>query len=261
MDLDYQSDFLQNLVKKAGEILKKRFVSHRFTEKQIDSINFTTQVDLEIGNLLVSNLKLQFPGSSILMEETAPMSYSHLKNSDKLWIIDPVDGTTNFSRDNPNFGISVALSHKSKILLGVVYLPIYEKLFFARYDKNFAFLNGKRIKTSSISDLKKAIVACDWPWQLANRKKLLRLVRKLLVYVRQIRSLSSAVLNLTSLAEGKIDAYICSGIKPWDDAACALIIEKAGGLITQPDGKNWTPFETDILASNSILHEKLLSLF
>lgn len=261
MDIDYQSDFLQKLVKKAGQILKKRFVSHRFTERQINSVNFTTQVDLEIGNLLVSSLKSQFPGSSFLMEETAPTSYSHLENLDKLWIIDPIDGTTNFSRDNPNFGISVALLHKSKILLGVVYLPIYEKLFYARYDKNFAFLNGKRIKTSSISDLKKAIVGCDWPWQLANRKKLLRFVRKLLAHVRQIRSLSSAVVNLTSLAEGKIDAYICLGVQPWDDAACALIIEKAGGLITRPDGKNWTPFETDILASNRILHEKLLSLF
>jgi len=252
--------YLQDLVKEAGKILQKYFNTGFFTQKQKEGVDFTTQADSEVDKFLRDNLKKKYPVSNFLTEETAPSDYSSLSETENLWVIDPLDGTINFSRKHSNFAISVALMDKGKIKLGVVYVPIENKLYYAQSDKEGAYLNNEKIKVSSTSVLRETVVACDWAWGLNKRKNVIKWLDKLCPHVRQIKSMGSAASDLASLAAGKIDVYIHSGLKPWDVAAAGLIIKKAGGKITLPNSSEWSPFNPDILASNNILFKEVLKL-
>ena len=133
-------------------------------------------------------------------------------------------------------------------------------LYYADTEGNHAYLNGSPISVSLTKNLGEAVLACDWAWGLEKRLNVVTWLQKISTKVRQIKSMGSAVADLASLAEGRIDAYMHSGLKPWDVAAVGLIVEKAGGKITTPSGGKWNVFEPDILASNGIVHEQILQL-
>ena len=253
-------EFLVELVPQAGEKLRNFFVSQDFTQRRKEGVDFTTQADEEIDAFLRENIQKQFPNTNFLTEETAPEDYSSLKNVDNLWVIDPLDGTINFSRKNPHFAISVGLVDNGIPKLGVVQIPMTGDIYWAQTDLENAFLNGEPIQVSSTDDLRESVLACDWAWGLEKRLNVVRWLGSISTHVRQIKSMGSAIADLTSLAAGKIDVYIHSGLKPWDVAAPALIIEKAGGKITTPTDGSWDVFQPDILASNGILHERILDL-
>ncbi|OGD83383.1 hypothetical protein A2165_03530, partial [Candidatus Curtissbacteria bacterium RBG_13_40_7] len=195
-----------------------------------------------------------------LTEETAPEDYSSLRSADNLWVIDPLDGTINFSRKHPNFAISVALVNKGVLQLGVVHVPLTGDTYWAQADKEQAFVNGTPMQVSATEDMREVVLACDWAWGLEKRLNVVRWLGNISTHVRQIKSMGSAVSDLASLANGRIDGYIHSGLKPWDVAASALLIEKAGGKITTPAGGEWNVFNADMLATNGILHEPILKL-
>ena len=253
-------EYLTSLVFQAGEILRKYFKSGIFTQKSKGGVDFLTEADEEVDEFLLSNIKKNFPDANFLTEETAPKDYSHLKELNNLWIIDPLDGTINFSRKCPNFSISIGLVDKGVSTIGVVYVPMTKDLYYADTEGNHAYLNGSTISISLTKNLGEAVLACDWAWGLEKRLNVVTWLQKISTKVRQIKSMGSAVADLASLAEGRIDAYMHSGLKPWDVAASGLIIEKAGGKITTPSGGKWNVFEPDILASNGIVHEQILQL-
>lgn len=252
--------YITDLVLQAGEILRGYFTSGNFIFKSKGGVDFLTQADEEVDAFLRENIAKKYPKMNFLTEETAPKDYSHLKNTENLWVIDPLDGTVNFSRDNPHFAISVALVNKGVPILGVVYLPVENLLFWAQEDQKEAYLNGSPIKASPTDDLTETVLVCDWGWILKKRLIVVSWLGKISTQVRQIKSMGSAVADLASLAAGKIDIYIHSDLKPWDVAASTLFIEKAGGRITTPAGKKWNVFNTEMLASNGLLHEKILAL-
>lgn len=252
--------FVTDLVLEAGEILKKYFNSGEFTSKSKGGVDVITQADVEIDKFLREKLQKQFPESSLLTEETAPKDYLSLKDTDNLWIIDPIDGTVNFARGNPHFAISVGLADKGVSKLGVVYLPLENELYWALTDQKEAFLNGKPLRVSSTENLKETVFGCDWGWQPSERSELFESLRKIILHVRQIKCANSAVAEPATLANGKMDAYLIFGIKPWDIAASSLFIEKAGGKITTPKGEKWDIFNPNMLATNGILHQKMLDL-
>lgn len=252
--------YLVNLVPQAGETLKNYFVSRNFTSRRKEGVDFTTQADEEVDEFLRENIRKHYPQTSFLTEETAPDDYSSLNSAENLWVIDPLDGTINFSRKNPHFAISVALVDKGKPKLGVVYVPMTGDLYYAQKDREGAFLNNQPIQISETDNFREAIVACDWAYDFDKRKDVIRWLKNISSHVRQIKSMGSAVADLASLASGKIDAYMHSGLKPWDVAASTLLIEKAGGQITTPTGTKWDIFNPDILASNGKLHSPLLAL-
>lgn len=134
------------------------------------------------------------------------------------------------------------------------------KLYYAQKDLEKAYLNKKPIKVSATYDLKETVFVCDWGWILEQRLTVVKWLEKICTNVRQIKSMGSAVFDLASVADGNIDIYLHSGLKPWDSAASALLIEKAGGKITTPQGWEWNIFNPQMLASNGILHEKILKL-
>jgi len=254
VDLIEARKYLVNLVSKAGEILRKYFESGAFTSRQKEGVDFTTQADTQTDQFLRDNLCKKYPQTKFLTEETAPKNYSDLKDVNALWVIDPLDGTINFSRKHPNFAISVALVDKGISKLAVVYVPMTKETYWTQENLEGAYLNDKKIHVSPTNDLKKASIGCDWAWGLENRKNVVKWLDKISQDVRQIKSMGSAVADLVSLANGQIDGYMHSGVKPWDVAASTLLIEKAGGKITTPTGARWDVFNPDILATNGILH-------
>lgn len=260
IDLIKAKEYLLKLVSEAGEILKKYFASGKFSSTSKGGVDFLTQADKEVDTFLLESLKKQFPLSSILTEETSTDDYSSLKEKNNLWIIDPLDGTVNFSRHNPHFAISIGLVNKGIPQLGVAYLPIEDKLYWAEINQSKAFLNGKPIKVSLTNNLKETVFCCDWGWNLKTRLTLVNWLGKVNDSVRQIKCMGSAVADLASLADGSIDAYLHSGLKPWDTAASSLFIEKAGGKISTPTGAKWNVFEPEMLATNGILHNAIMDL-
>lgn len=260
INLDETREYIIKLVLQAGDILKGYFVSGKFTSESKGGVDFLTQADKEVDTFLLESIKKQYPGALILTEETALEDYSALKDADNVWIIDPLDGTVNFSRHHSHFAISIGLVSRGLSQLGVAYAPLEDKLYWAQADQDEAFLNGEPIKVSTTSDLKEAVFVCDWGWKLSTRIETVKWLKKANTYVRQIKCMGSAVADLASLADGGIDSYIHSGLKPWDIAASSLLIEKAGGKITTPDGGDWNVFEPEMLATNKILHKKVLDL-
>lgn len=260
INLDEAREYLLQLASQAGEIIKKYFLSGQFTSKSKGGVDVITQADEEVDRFLLESIRRRYPQDEILTEETAPKDYSALKEAENVWIIDPLDGTVNFSRHHPHFAISVGLINKGVPQLGVVYLPIEDKLYWAQADRNEVFLNGKPIKVSSTSSLKETVFGCDWGWNLKTRLTLVKWLEKINTFVRQIKCMGSAVADLASLADGSIDIYLHSGLKPWDVAASSLFIEKAGGKITTPTGGKWDVFNPEMLATNGILHDKILGL-
>ena len=260
IDLTEARKFLVELIPQAGEILKKHFTSQDYTQRKKEGVDFTTQADEEVDLFLRESIGARFSQAQFLTEETAPEDYSSLKDVDGLWVIDPLDGTINFSRKHPNFGISIAYVDKGISKLGIVHIPMTGDTYWAQKDQDGANLNGEPIQVSTTDDLGVSTIACDWAWGLEKRLNVVRWLGNLSTHVRQIKSMGSAVSDLASLANGRIDGYIHSGLKPWDVAASALLIEKAGGRITTPSGGGWDVFQPDILASNGILHDRILDL-
>lgn len=260
LDLTEAQKFLTDLISRAGEMLRRYFSSRNFTSRQKEGVDFTTQADEEVDAFLREHISKAYPQTNFLTEETAPADYSSLRDTENLWVIDPLDGTINFSRKHPNFAISVALVDKGLPRIGVVHVPMTNDLYWAQEDQEGTFLNGERIYVSPTTDMREAVIACDWAWGLEKRLNVVRWLGNISTHVRQIKSMGSSVSDLASLAGGRIDAYIHSGLKPWDVAASALLIEKAGGRITSPAGEKWDVFHSDILASNGVLHDRILKL-
>lgn len=248
------------LAREAGEIAKRHFRTGNFTTQSKGGSDFLTQADSEVDTFLKDRLRRAFPDSQILTEETAPQDYSGLENAESLWIVDPIDGTTNFSRNDEHFAISIALVEKAKAKVGVVYLPVENKLYKAQIDKDNAYCNDQKIHVSDTAALETASVGYDWAWSMESREQMHAFVSKFMTKVRQPRALGSAASDLSLLAEGNIDVYINSGLKPWDIAAASLIIEKAGGILTTPHGEPFNVFKSDLVASNTILHHHFLEL-
>ncbi len=260
IDLNEAREYSLKLAAQAGDILKQYFTSGKFTSRSKGGVDVLTQADLEVEAFLKENLQQQYPTLPILGEEASPKDYSSFKELDNLWIIDPLDGTVNFSRGNANFAISIGLVDQGIPKLGVIYAPITNDLYWAQAEKKEAFLNGKPIHVSTTKDLNETVLACDWGWVLEQRLDVVRWLGNIATHVRQIKCMGSAVADLASLARGRIDIYLHSGLKPWDVAASSLLIEKAGGKVTTPAGDKWDVFQSEMLASNNILHSKILEL-
>ena len=254
--------FLTKTIREAGEILKRHFANPQYTITEKSGVDFTTQADTETDAFIRRVILREYPDAALLTEETAPdnQNYSDLGKAKQLFIVDPLDGTTNFKHGVPHFAISIAEVVYGEVVTAIIYKPISDELFMATKDQEGATKNGKPIKVSATQALREAVIACDWPWDLGKRHFIPEWLSKLHPKVRQIKIMGSAVSDLASLASGTIDVYIHAYLKPWDVAGASLIVEKAGGKITTSTGEKWDIFKPDILASNKVLHDEILEL-
>ncbi len=260
IDLNEARKYLLYLLPKAGEILSKHFRSSKIVSKDKDEIDVVSEADEKTDEFLRKNIGEKFSQTKFLTEETAPDNYLELINAKNLWVIDPLDGTANFLKGNTNFAIAIALVDKGISRLGFVYAPADKKLYWAQEDLPFAFLNNQKIKASKVDDLKKASVGCDFGHEPRGRINVHSWLGKILPVTRAIKTMGCAALDLSRVADGELDGYFHSGLKPWDVAASSLLIKKAGGKITVPDGSGWNVFNPDILATNGLVHDQILNL-
>lgn len=214
-----------------------------------------TEVDLKSEKIIISVIKKKFPKHNIIGEESGVEN----NDSEHTWIIDPIDGTTNYSQGIPFFCVSIGLAKNDEVILGVIYDPLRNEMFFAEKGKG-AFLNNKKIRASNKENVSDAILIFGTPSASKVSVRALHQTAQLFPYVRGIRNTGSAALNLCSVACGRLDIYVTKFINLWDVAAGYLIVKEAGGRVTDLKGKPWVINKKQILATNKKLHNKFLKL-
>ena len=218
--------------------------------------DWVTEADLESQRVITNLIRQRHPDHGFLPEEKDAALPT---TGAAIWIIDPVDGTSNFSRQAPLFSISIAAVFEEQVVVGVVYDPIREEMFSAATGAG-SFLNGKRVRTSEVQEPIRSIVAFDLGHTPSSRLLSFQIMERFARDVHTLRILGSAALALSWVAAGRLDAYMNLGLKPWDLAAAALLIKEAGGSLTDLEGRAWKPTcpPGAYLATNGRLHDEML---
>lgn len=218
--------------------------------------DLVTEVDRASERAIVERIRRSFPDHDFLLEE----SPFRPKGSYFLWIVDPLDGTTNYTHGLPHFCASIALEHRGRPVLGVVFDPVRKELFTALRGGG-AFLNGRRIRVSRETRLIRSVLATGFPKNIRTvRDKNLRRFARALMQARGIRRSGSAALDLCYLAAGRIDGYWVLNLAPWDSAAGILAAREAGAHITDLEGRPTRYGSRGIIATNGRIHAALLDL-
>ena len=215
--------------------------------------DLVTQADRRSEKLIVESLQKYFPDHAVAAEEGT------IKDSEAefRWHVDPLDGTTNFAHGYPCFCVSLALARKNELLLGVVYNPIYEELYTAARGEG-ATLNGKKISCSKISTLKNSLLCTGFPNHKRDANPNIHYYWDFTLKSHGVRRDGSAALDLACVAAGRFDGFWEFGLKPWDTAAGIVLVEEAGGTISDLDGNPYTLGGKSILASNGLIHPEML---
>lgn len=239
----------------AGSIVRKGFLA----EKTIEFKGFAdpvTQFDRASEEVAVSSLLRRFPSHSILTEE----NLSREADSGFRWIIDPLDGTVNFTHRIPFVSVSIALELEGAIAIGVIYNPILDELYTAIRGAG-AFLNKKPILVTREASIGKSMIATGFPYEREGR--IGELMKPMPVFLRDYqgyRRLGSATMDLAYLARGSFEGFYEENLKPWDTAAGVLLTEEAGGRVTDYYGKPYSVHSKTILATNGLIHEAMAEM-
>lgn len=243
------------IIKRAGKILMKYFQTDTKLTLMRGSVKeVTTKYDKIVDKFIIRELEKRFPKYNFLTEESGLID----RGSEYTWVVDSLDGTVNFAYGNPLFSICIALLKGGKPILGIIYAPALNELYFAQKGKG-AFLNNKRIKVTKISNLAKSYVyVCEGGDK--NRRRTVKIMAKIYPQVVDLRKLGSAGLECAWVAAGRAEGYTTTAIEPWDIAAGVILVEEAGGKMTTFQGKPWQPISSDLIFSNSKIHQKLINL-
>ncbi len=240
---------------KAGKILRENIGGTRQITYKGD-INLVTEMDMRSEREVVGTLRAAFPQHGIVAEEETDIR----NDSGFTWIIDPLDGTTNYAHGYPCFSVSIALEQEGTIMAGVVYDPMREELFSAQKGQG-AFLNGKKISVSAIDTLMKSLLATGFPYdRKVSVMNNMNYFHDLLMASQEVRRDGSAALDLCSVASGRFDGFWELKLKPWDVAAGSLIVTEAGGMVTDLSGKKFDLHAEEILASNGRIHRQMVEI-
>lgn len=254
MNNSTELSFAIDLAKQAGAIMKKNFSLGMKKEWKSDKTPLTV-TDLAINDLVVHALVKRYPDYSLITEEAG----HDKKDSEYTWICDPLDGTIPFSHSIPTFVFSLALAHNGNPIMGVVYDPILDRLYTAEKHKG-AFMNGNEIRVSKTSNLHKGLVIYDT--MKPNRVDLNLLLRESENHGVHFASLKSSIYSAMFVAIGEIPASIYGANKPWDSAAVKIIVDEAGGKVTDLAGKDQKYDEhiNGFIASNGVVHAQIVEL-
>lgn len=243
----------QNAVLKAGEVIREQWSQPKDIRHK-GRIDLVTQTDLQVEDLLKTELQAVLPAADFLAEESA----RDLTPGRLTWVIDPLDGTTNFAHSIPLVAVSVALWQQDRIEMGWIYLPILGEMFQASRGQG-AFCNDRPIHVSRQTDLEQALIATGFPYSVRERiDEIMPAFAAALSQTRGLRRMGSAAVDLAYTACGRFDGFYELGLKPWDTAAGWLLVEEAGGSVTQMDPREAYCLGADsILAGNGLIHEAL----
>lgn len=240
----------------AGRLIQAGFGGRHRTQPKRNAIDLVTQTDQQAEALIVSMLQQVFPSYGFLTEESPAATGA----TERYWLIDPLDGTTNYAHGYPLVAVSIALAWEDNIVLGVVYNPIADELFVAEKGQG-ATLNGRPIHVSNTASLANSLLASGFPYYAWERDDDNTTEWKhFLKRVVSLRSDGTAALDLCHVACGRLDGYWELDLDPWDMAAGSLIVQEAGGRVTDLSGNLFNPYGRSILASNGRLHQEMLEV-
>lgn len=251
--MDFKEVAIQ-AAKQAGKValaLSKGDIKYEM-KKRLDIL---AEADLQSEKTIIELIAKNFPDHSILSEEAG----ENLGKSDYLWVVDPIDGTINFSRRIKEYCISIALDKGGETILGVVYEPYSDRLYVAEKGKG-AFLNDQKMKASDETNPLNMLLATDNTSHSKLRIKNYQILVKVCNNFRHIRILGSGALHVARVATGSIDAYYHTHCHYWDYAAANLLLEESGGMVTDMAGNQFTKDSKDIFVSNGKAHNEILKL-
>ena len=248
-------EFAIDLARKAGEVLKHYSDREKFVQLK-GRANLVTAADKESEALIIDAIRQRYPDHAVLAEESGALSGSGPAAAK--WVIDPLDGTTNFAHQYPFYCVSIALEQEGVVTCGVVYDPVRDELFSGSAGLG-SFMNGKRLAVSDASKLADALLITGFPYNLRdNMDRLIGDFRAFLDESQGVRRGGSAALDLCYVALGRCDGFWESNLHPWDTAAGKVILEEAGGRITDFKGGPFSIYLKQILASNARLHDQMV---
>jgi len=248
---------LQQIAKEAGAIIKSGYLAKKeITHKGV--VDLVTEYDLKCEAFIIEQLKEHFSDYTLIGEE----SWGGGEKSEKAIYIDPIDGTTNFIHGIPHLAVSIGVYEKGIGLMGVVYNPILDEMFYAQKNGG-AYLNGRALQVSSQKSLQQSLIGTGFPYAKVNKgaeyEWVMQNLGALLPNIRDIRRLGAAALDLCYLAQGKIDGFYEVDLKPWDVAAGMIILAEAGGVYSSVNGEDYTFDSKTIVATNGKIHKELLA--
>jgi myo-inositol-1(or 4)-monophosphatase len=245
-------NFAESIAREAGLLLKRRFgESHQIEFK--GRINIVTEADRLSEELLIRKIMHSFPGHDILTEESAGIQHG----SDFRWILDPLDGTTNYAHGFPVFCISLALEIESAVSLGVIYNPMLDEMFTASKGEG-AFLNGRAVQVSETLELSRSLLATGFPYDIREaRDNNISYFIGMIMKAQAVRRAGSAALDLAYVAAGRFDGFWELKLMPWDTAAGWLMVREAGGVVTDLAGSTYGLDSPHVLASNGKIHRAM----
>lgn len=248
-------DIALNAAKAGGAVLRRKFGTRLHIEEK-SAKDLVTEADREAEAAIVEVIRARYPEHNILAEEgDYPQSTSPYR-----WIIDPLDGTTNFAHAFPWFAVSIALEKDGEIILGIVYQPYYEELFVASKGQG-ATLNGQALQVSSVQRLDRALLATGFsPASSASTANNFDHFINFQSKAQACRRPGAASLDLACVAAGRFDGFWEMKLKPWDTAAGMLLVTEAGGCISNFDGAPFSPLGNECLASNGLIHDAMISI-
>ncbi len=243
------------VAREAGQRLLEAMAEPREIRHKSTDIDWVTEMDQEIEQVILTRLRQAFPSYGILSEES-PEQAGH----EARWIVDPLDGTVNYAHRHPHFAISIALERKGEVVLGVVYHPALDELFVAERGSG-AWLNGRPLQVADTADLRRALLASGSPYDVHVRPEpYVRLWHALVTRALAVRQSGAAALDLCYVAAGRLDGYVEFGLAPWDVAAGSLIVQEAGGRVTDFGGAACFLREGAVIAATPRLWPQLLEI-
>ena len=241
----------------AGAAEMKRFFNGEFVVSNKEGMNnLVTEADHAAEKAIIDVIKAEYPGHFILSEETGEI----YMDSEYKWIIDPIDGTVNFANGIPICCVSIGVEKAGKMIMGAVYNPIMNEFYFAQ--KGFgASLNDKKIKVSQKTEVIKSCLVTGFPYTyLDHENGPLQIFERFIRKGVPVRRLGSAAIDLCWVAAGRFDGFYEHKLQAWDSAAGFLMVEEAGGKVTDFEGNYFSPYQPHILATNGKIHEEMLEL-
>lgn len=254
-ELSQALDQATRLVRRVGEtIIRRAGRRTSVTYKYKGEIDLVTRFDEQAQRLIVEHLRRRFPEHGLLCEENVDTGADRPVR----WIVDPLDGTTNFAHGLPIWAISIALEVRGEVVLGVVHDPNRDETYSAVAGRA-ARLNGRRIRVSTTRRLDHSLLVTGFPYDIRrSRQNNLRQFSRFAVRARAVRRLGSAALDLCYTACGRFDGYWEMKLSPWDQAAGSLILRQAGGRITDFAGRRFDIYGQEVLATNGLIHGQMM---
>lgn len=255
----------QRAARAAGKILAAKLHDARDIHYK-GKRDIVTDADYAADRAIKETVLARFPDDKFVSEEGDLEEHKRLwaqagaSDDLALWVVDPLDGTTNYARTLYAFCTSIAVYQAGQVQIGAVYDPITRELFSAERGRG-ARLNGKPIHVSVIRSLEDAVFGVEWGRALKMRRRSARVLVPMLQRVMVARTFGSAALSFCHVAAGRMDAHVHLSLSPWDVAAAALIVEEAGGRVTMPTGTAWTVHSKEYVATNGRLHATILRYF